>query len=147
MKKLPTEALDCVKKERVGVIAVKMPDGVPHGATVHFAWIDNPLTFIFLTSPTYRKVEPLRNGDTPATFVIGTTEELNKTLQMDGYARLQDSEEIRQAYFAKFPEKLGKHPDNVFFAFTPTWWRFTDWTLPQGKTIWRSDDEAQSSVS
>lgn len=136
---MPLEALDCVKNQRTGVIAVKMFDGTPHGATVHFAHRSDPLSFIFLSSPTYRKLEPLHAGETPATFVIGTTEELNKTLQMDGVAQFEDTKDLRKIYFAKFPEKLNKHPDDVFFTFTPTWWRFTDWTLPQGKIIWLSD--------
>lgn len=135
---MPQESQHCINTERAGVIAVQMLDGTPHAATVHFAYQPEPLTFIFLTSPTCRKLEALRAGDAPASFVVGTTEELNKTLQMDGIARLEDTEELRAAYFAKFPEKL-KHQDDVFFTFTPTWWRFTDWTLPQGKTIWLSD--------
>ena len=137
---MPQEALDCLNSQRVGVLAVKMLDGTPHGATVHFAYRLEPLTFIFLTTPTYRKLEPLRFGETPATFVVGTTEELNKTLQMDGLANLEDTEELRNIYFTKFPEKLGKHPEDVFFTFSPSWWRYTDWTLPQGKTIWSSKD-------
>jgi hypothetical protein len=87
---MPKEALDCINSQRTGVIAVKMPDGSPHGATVHFAHIPDPLMFIFLTSPSYKKLEPLRIADTPATFVVGTTEELNETLQMDGVAKLKD---------------------------------------------------------
>ncbi len=129
------EILDYIRSQRVGVLAVKMMDGSPHGATVHFAHMENPLTFIFLTSPSYKKVEPLRKGDSPASFVIGVSEDNMKTLQMDGVARLLDTEELRTAYFKKFPEKLDKHPDDVFFVFTPFWWRFTDWTTPQGKMI------------
>lgn len=136
---MPKEVLDCINAQRTGVVAVKMLDGSPHVATVHFSHRLDPLSFIFLTSPTYRKLEPLRAGETPASFVIGTTEEFNKTLQMDGIAKLEDTEDIRKLYFAKFPEKLNKHPEDIFFTFTPTWWRFTDWTLLQGKTIWLSD--------
>lgn len=129
------EALDFLKTQRVGVLAIKMPDGTPHGATLHFANREDPLTFIFLTTPTYRKVEPLRKGESAASFVVGTSEEVMKTLQMDGIARLDDTEELRNVYFTKFPDKLGKHPEDVFFTFTPTWWRYTDWTKPTGKTI------------
>jgi uncharacterized protein YhbP (UPF0306 family) len=136
---IPKEVFECVEAQRTGVLAVKMIDGTPHAATVHFAYKADPFTFIFLTTPTYRKLEPLRVGETPASFVIGTTEEFNKTLQMDGVAKLEDSEELRKIYFEKFPHKLNKHPEDVFFVFTPTWWRFTDWTVPQGKTIWLSD--------
>ena len=133
------EVLDFLKTQRVGVFAVKMLDGSPHGATVHFAHLESPFTFIFLTSPAYKKLEPLRQGESAASFVIGTTEEVMKTLQMDGVAKLADTEELRASYFGKFPEKLNKHPDDVFFIFTPTWWRFTDWTTPQGKVILTSE--------
>lgn len=138
MKTLVTEAFDCLNNQRTGVIAVKMLDGSPHGSTVHFAHLESPLKLIFLTTPTYKKVEPLREGETQATFVVGTTEELNKTIQLDGVAQLEDSQEIREAYFTKFPEKKDKHPENIFFTFTPTWWRFTDWTTPEGKKVWTS---------
>jgi hypothetical protein len=136
---MPPEAIRCIEEEKTGVIAVKMLDGSPHAATVHFAYTPDPLTFIILTSPKYRKLEPLRAGETPATFVIGTTEAVNKTLQMDGVAKLEDSAELREVYFEKFPNKLNKHPEDIFFTFTPTWWRYTDWTLPEGKKIWLSD--------
>jgi hypothetical protein len=44
-------------------------------------------------------------------------------------------------YFGKFPNKLekSKDPKFVFFKFVPTWWRFTDWTAPEGKLIIASD--------
>lgn len=137
---MPQEALTFLDSERTGVLAVKMLDGTPHGATVHFAYQRDPLTFIFLTTPTYRKLEPLRAGDTPATFVAGTVEGVNKTLQVDGVAKLEETPELRALYFAKFPAKLGKHPEDIFFTFTPTWWRYTDWTFPEGKKIWSSDN-------
>lgn len=131
--------LDYIKSQRVGVLAVEMLDGTPHGSTVHFAHVENPLTFIFLSTPTYRKLEPLRKGETAASFVIGTGEDVMKTLQMDGQATLAGTEELRKIYFTKFPEKLDKHPEDIFFVFTPAWWRYTDWTLPEGKTIFTSD--------
>lgn len=133
------EILDYIESQRVGVLAVKMLDGSPHASTLHFAYIENPLTFIFLTSPSYKKVESLKEGDCLASLVIGTSEDVMKTLQMDGTAKLVDSEELRSAYFKKFPEKLDKHPDDIFFIFTPSWWRFTDWTTSQGKIILTSE--------
>ena len=77
---MPQEALDFIHSQRTGVIAVKMLDASPHAATVHFAYEHDSRTFLFLTTPTYRKLEPLRAGETAASFVIGTTEEVNKTL-------------------------------------------------------------------
>ena len=133
------EVLDFLKTERVGVLAVKMPDGSPHGATLHFASSEDGITFVFHTSPSYRKVEALKQGDTAASFVVGTSEEIMKTLQMDGIAKFEDTEEIRRVYFEKFPEKLKKPSDGLFFTFTPTWWRFTDWKTPQGKVVLTSE--------
>lgn len=134
------DVLDYLKGKEVGVLAVKMPDGSPHGATLHFALVDEPLMFIFSTSPTYRKAEAL-TGDapTPATLVIGADESAVKTLQLDGSAVLADTPMLRAAYFARFPDKDGKYPDNILFTFTPAWWRFTDWTKPEGETIQTSD--------
>ena len=133
------EIIDFLETQRVGVFAIRMLDGSPHGATVHFAYREEPLTFIFLTSPTYRKVEPLKQGEAQASFVVGTSEEVMKTLQMDGVANLADTEELRAAYFRRFPEKLKDDRGGIFFTFTPTWWRFTDWTKPEGKTVLTSE--------
>ena len=137
---MPEEILEFIRSKRVGVVAVQMLDGTPHAATVHFAHIDEPPTFIVLTSPTYRKLEPLKqNGKALASFVVGTEEEVGqKTLQMDGEAVLADTPEIREAYFVKFPDKDGKHPDDIFFTFAPAWWRFSKWE-PSGKTVITSD--------
>jgi uncharacterized protein YhbP (UPF0306 family) len=137
---MPQEVLDFIKGERVGVIAVQMPDGSPHGATVHFAFMENPSTFIFMTSPDYKKSEPLKRGPTRASFVIGTSEAVMKTLQIDGEAQLAESEEVKKIYFEKFPEKAGKNLTALFFTFTPAWWRFTDWTKPKGKMVLSSEE-------
>ncbi len=139
MNNLPIEAIEFLESQRTGVMAVKMLDGSPHGATLHFAYKADTATFIFLTSPSYRKAEPLRKGDTPASFVVGASDGVMKTMQLDGIAKLEDSEEIRNIYFKRFPDKLGKKPDDIFFTFTPTWWRFTDWTAPKERRILLSE--------
>ncbi len=136
---MPEEALTFLNSERVGVFAVQMTDGTTHAATVHFAYAPALSKFIFLTSPDSKKVEPLNVGETAASFVVGADEEAMKTLQANGTAVLEDADEIRNIYFAKFDGKKEKHPNDVFFTFTPTWWRYTDWTLPQGKTTFTSD--------
>ncbi len=135
------EILDYIKGERIGVLAVEMLDGSPHGATVHFAHTDSPLTFYFETYRDYRKAEPLFGKETTrASFVIGCDEKTMKTLQLDGVAELikpEEKETYDAVYFGKFPEKKekSKDPKFVFFKFTPTWWRFTDWTAPEGQRI------------
>ncbi len=136
--------LDYIKSQRISVFGIEMLDGSPHGATVHFAHQENPLTFIFETSSKYRKSEPLLANDTArATLVIGFVEgPTEKTFQADGIATLLTSDDqLKKVYLSKFPEKEAKagDPDNIFFSFTPTWWRFTDWGRPEGKTVITSD--------
>lgn len=139
------EILNYIKSQRVGVLAVEMLDGSPHGATVHFANTENPLQFFFETYREYRKAEALFGREiSRATFVIGSDESNMKTLQMDGEMRLIKPEEkqiIDDVYLGKFPEKKekSKEPKVVFFTFIPKWWRFTDWTKPEGKIILTSD--------
>ena len=133
--------LDYLNTQRIGVIAIEMLDGSPHGATVHFAHQDEPFIFYFETNKNYRKSEPLLGREiSRATFVIGSDEASPKTLQLDGVVSLISDEEkanFEQVYFGKFPEKVGKYegPDVVLFKFTPTWWRFTDYTQPKDQRI------------
>lgn len=131
------------------MIAVEMPDGSPHAATVHFAHKTDPLTFILQTSPHYRKSRALFHREfTRASLVIGleeVPEGKNKTLQLDGNVRLIRSgeESFKEIYFQKFSEKIEKatFSDDIFFIFVPSWWRFTDWSKPEGKTIYTSDGQ------
>jgi len=144
---MQTEIFEYIKSQRVGVIAVEMPNGSPHAATVHFAQEENPLTFIFQTSPNYRKSQALlRKNSVRASLVIGLVEVeggKEKTFQLDGEARLVQPNEKHfiESYFDKFTEKREKtqFSDDIFFVFTPTWWRFTDWAKPEGKTVHNSD--------
>lgn len=135
------EIIDYIENQHVGVLAVEMLDGSPHAATVHFASKNNPLIFFFETCKDYRKNEPLSGKETTrASFVIGFDETNMKTLQLDGIARLiktDEQEEFDLVYYGKFPHKKGKFYGSpaVFFRFEPTWWRFTDWTRPEGKLI------------
>lgn len=140
------DILNYIKSQKVGVLAVEMLDGSPHVATLHYAHTEGPLTFFFRTHREYRKTEPLYGREvTRASFVIGFDENNMKTFQMDGTVQLLKTEEIEifsEVYFNKFAEK-GRNiePDTVLFKFTPTWWRFTDWTTPQGKIILTSTDK------
>lgn len=139
------EVLDYVKTQRVGVLAVEMLDGSPHAATVHFAHTEDPFVFYFETYRNSRKAEVLLERDvTRASFVVGSDESNMKTFQLDGIVQLlvpEGEEAFVSIYLEKFPEKKEKSKDSklVFFKFTPTWWRFTDWTTPQGKMIWTSE--------
>jgi uncharacterized protein YhbP (UPF0306 family) len=140
------EILNFIKSQRICVLAVQMLDGSPHAATVHFANSESPLEFFFLTDKKYRKCEALLNkGKISASVVIGFDENNMKTLQLDGEVILLEKSEIEDSfnkiYFGKFPEKLKwlNEPDNAFLRFIPTWWRFTDYTKPEGKLILLSD--------
>ena len=133
--------LDYLKTQHIGVLAVEMMDGSPHGATVHFAHSEDPFVFYFETNRQYRKAEALHGRpQSRASFVIGVDESQPKTLQMDGVVRLltdAEKEAFATIYFTKFPKKEEKSADPSFvaFVFEPTWWRFTDYTLPEGKLI------------
>ncbi len=143
------EILDYISSQRICVLAVEMMDGAPHAATVHFAHQDDPLMFFFETDKRYKKSEPLfGKQETRASIVIGSNEANMKTFQMDGIARLiKDSEAdlYENVYHGKFPEKLGKSvgENYVCFLFVPNWWRFTDWTKPEGKLILTSTDKTK----
>lgn len=137
--------LKYLKTQRVGVLALEMLDGSPHGSTVHFAYAENPLVFYFETNREYRKAEPLFGRESSrATFVIGSDEGVMSTLQLDGVVELLKPEEkeiFDSVYLGKFPKKIekSKEPSAVFFKFTPTWWRFTNWDSANGKKILSSE--------
>lgn len=139
------DILDYIQTQRICILAVEMMDGSPHAATVHFAHTENPLTFFFETANDTRKNEALSGRETTrASMVIGSDESNMRTLQMDGEVRLLKKEEkelFDEIYLAKFPSKAAKaaDPKAVFFLFIPKWWRFTDWTRPEGKIILHSD--------
>ncbi|MEK7188079.1 MAG: pyridoxamine 5'-phosphate oxidase family protein [Patescibacteria group bacterium] len=145
MKAFDPSIVDYLKTQRIGVLAVEMLDGSPHAATVHFAYDENSNQFFFETRSEYRKAEPItKRNATRASFVVGVNENDLKTLQLDGDARLITAEEkilFEKVYLGKFPNKKEKAADPKFisFVFEPTWWRFTDWTRPEGKVILVSD--------
>jgi hypothetical protein len=138
------EALEFLAKNRICVIAIEMPDGSPHAATVHYANTDEPV-LLFETDRKYRKAEALfERPMSRASISIGFEEGPNsKTLQMDGEASLIERTDplVQSVYLVKFAEKAKKAagPDAIFFKFKPTWWRFTDWSKPRGQTILSSN--------
>jgi len=144
---MPPEIFEYLKTQQVGVLAVEMLDGSPHGATVHFAHTEHPLTFFLETNREYRKAEPLFGREiSRASLVIGFDEANPKTLQLDGIIRLlkpEEKEHFEKIYLEKFPKKKAKAADPKFlpFVFIPSWWRFTDFTQPAGKRILSSDSE------
>lgn len=143
--RIEQEILDFITSQRVGVLAIEMPDGSPHAATVHFAHTDDPLIFYFETNKDYKKSEALFGKDVSrASFVIGTDEGTMKTFQTDGSAQLvkaADMEQFKSIYLGKFSEKKDKSKDPKFvaFTFTPSWWRYTNFSGPNGKVVLTSD--------
>ncbi len=133
------QAILYAHNQRVGVLAVEMPNGSPHGATMHFAADGDATHFYFRTSPHYRKAEALQQNNTcRATLVIGVDENDMKSMQMDGIARACRADEMQtfnSIFLKKFAEKQEK-PDELAFVFIPTWWRFADWTGAEGKQVW-----------
>ena len=151
IKVMNKHMLEFLNSQRVGVLSVQMLDKTPHGATVHFAHTDNPIAFIFETYREYRKCEPLyAQKETPASFVVGFQEgQQSKTAQLDGIVSLIESGDSRVTlYLEKFPEKREKAKGDkvVWFVFTPTWWRFTDWSGPQGKSVYLSNDATRDTA-
>lgn len=141
--KIPPEIFEFLQTQRVCVFALEMLDGSPHGAAMHFAHVEEPFTFIFQTDRVYRKSEALLGkSECRATLVIGFEEgKQSKTFQLDGIAQniSENETDLKEKYFEKFPKKKAKDgPESVFFKFTPTWWRFTDWSGPEGKKVLHS---------
>jgi len=141
----PDHVITYIQSQKVGVLAVEMPDGSPHGSTVHFVYDSEKNTFLFETNKEYRKSQALHDKEKiRASLVIGTNEEDMKTLQIDGVAMLitEDQKEWwNNIYLEKFPNKKEKStsPSVVRFIFVPTWYRFSDWKTPQGKQIIGTD--------
>jgi uncharacterized protein YhbP (UPF0306 family) len=141
---MDTQALEYLHSQRVGVLALETANGSVHGATVHFAANADATKFFFLTAPTSRKMEGFAaKPELQATFVVGSSEADMRTLQIDGTARLlheDERAEFESVYIGTFDMKKEKFSTDTPFVLIPTWWRFTDWTTPEGKRITCSED-------
>ena len=105
-----------------------------HAGTLHYSHQDNPLQLFFSTENTSRKCQGLlEEKSAKAAVVIGFSEKVWITLQMDGDVKgVFDSEElkqIKQTHYVKHPssQQYEHDPATIFLAFTPIWWRFTDY--------------------
>jgi len=94
------KVLDFLAKEKVCVLAVILPDGFPHTATMHFAHQDGSI--YLSTRSTSKKASGLISGNTKASITVGICEEEWTTMQMDGQL-----------------EKVEDQP-------APVWWRYSD---------------------
>jgi hypothetical protein len=66
-------------------------------------------------------------------------------MQLDGVVEVVNHDEqelFDSVYFEKFPEKMKKEKETttIYFKFTPTWWRYTDWKHEDGKFIIHSEN-------
>lgn len=122
------EVLDYLSGARVGVLAVALPDGTPHGATVHFACSEEPFTVLIGTGEGTMKGKAIKEaGSLQATFVVGFSEEEMCTFQADGEVSVAgDSQQFDDAYLGKLPEKAERMASAMRIVFTPKWWRYSD---------------------
>jgi len=125
---------DFLSSQRVGVLSVMLPDGSLHAAALHYSHRDDPLELYFSTENTSRKTQGLLGGEiTKAAVVVGFSEEEWLTLQMDGEVRaVLDASElatVQEVHYGKHPgsAKYKDDPATIFLAFTPHWWRYTDY--------------------
>lgn len=124
------EALDLLTNERVSALSVCLQDGSCHTSTMHFSFQEDPLTVFFQTENTSIKFKKL---PTKASVVVGFNEETMQTLQIDGdIQQVSDKsklEDIHKIHYAKNPaaEQYKNDPGTVFLAFTPAWWRYSDY--------------------
>lgn len=131
---MESTALKFLTSHRVCSLTTLLPDGTPHAAALHYSHKVNPAILYFSTEKSSRKCQGLLNGETvKGSVVVGFSEEEWITLQMDGEvtAVLDEAElkKVHELHYAKHPnsEKYKDDPETIFLAFTPTWWRYTDY--------------------
>ncbi len=128
------KAVGLLTKERVCVLAVSLADGSPHAAEMHYSEQIAPVKLFIQTYHTV-KVRALeeRGGAGKAAVVLNLAESEMKSLQMRGEVRIVTAEDelqrIYSVHYKKHPtaEKY-KDSETVFLEFTPTWWRYSDFT-------------------
>jgi len=123
-----------LSKHTICSLTTLLPDGSPHAAALHYSHAENPVALYFSTENTSRKCKGLLNGETvKSSVVVGLSEEEWITLQMDGEVTAivdkAELEKIHQIHYTKHPSsaKYKEEPETIFLAFTPTWWRYTDY--------------------
>lgn len=129
---METKIKQFLDKEKLGVFSINLADSAPHGAAIHFSYIEEPFVFYIMTESTTLKVQTLlENEIQKASLVVGFSEETWMTLQMRGNTKIitdeKELEEAEKIHFGKFPKsEQYKNPQTVFLKFKPHWYRFTD---------------------
>ncbi len=120
------------------MLSVKLTDGNPHGAVMHYSTHLDPLQIYFQTTSTLKtKAIQAQQNYCPASVVIGLDEKNFVTLQMHGVVQIithhAEIEKIASIHYAKFPETIKYRDDEtIFLCFTPNWWRYSDYkTQPE----------------
>lgn len=128
------KAVALLAKERVCVVAVVLSDGSPHVAEVHYSETLDPVKLFIQTYPTL-KVRALeeKGGLGKAAVVLNLAESEMKSLQMRGEMRIvtneKEIENTANTHYRKHPEAAKyRDAETVFLEFTPTWWRYSDFT-------------------
>ncbi len=128
------EVLGFLSHHKICSLTTLLLDGSPHAAVLHYSHTTNPLTIYVGTENTSRKMEALvKNKSGKASLVIGFSDEEWKTLQMDGDVHVispEEAEKIQAIHYKKHPgaEKFKNNPETIFIKFTPSWWRYSDYT-------------------
>jgi len=119
-----------ITNHRISVLSIVTDEGVPHASTLHYAWDENTDSFIFFTRTDTIKYKTLGKRASPASLVIGFSEEEFVTLQCHGEAKLiEDESSLEKVYFAIHPNmrEYEKDDASVFLKFSPDWYRYTDY--------------------
>lgn len=121
------DALTFIKSHKLAVVATIGKANVPQAAVVEFGELPD-MTIIIDTLKSSRKYRNLQANPNVA-IVIGWDKD--KTVQIDAKAhelRGSDLARAKTAYFSKNKraEKWANREDIAYFAFKPTWLRYSD---------------------
>lgn len=125
-------ASDLIKKSRTCVISTVTQDNRPEAATVGISH-DQKFIFFFGTSNKTRKYQNLQSNS-KAAFVVGF--DGPETVQVEGTVREVTNAEAEprvKLHIEKIPQaqKFADDPNQRWFELTPTWLRYTNFTLPE----------------
>jgi general stress protein 26 len=136
MRNINSEIKIFLETHRVSVLSVGLTNGSIHGSALYYSFAAEPFHIFFSTLINTRKCSSLITGDTmKASVVIGFQEKEWVTFQAEGTVQIIQNgdylKKVRTNHFKKFPENKGGEEDemSVFLEFTPTWWRFSDFTI------------------
>lgn len=131
---MSNKLLDFLESHRIAVLGVLQKDNTVHSASLHYALVEKPLSFVFRTEKASLKCKDLLNGEeTSASLVIGFSEEEFVTFQAKGTVQIVSDQstldQVQTAYYQKYPqrEKNKENPKIATLVFTPTWWRLRDY--------------------